>query len=262
MPSSSRPLRPLVAAACLLLLSGCEVPRFQGPQIQSPPPGFTRNPDTSQDQRLFPDRPVTHHDAWVRAQWGDFSGIYINAHAGPTSMEAVEEARRAALETRPRRPDQERDFSPVERLTIDGRDAMGWSELVRSDTRGIEYVAYRAVVPYDTVSYTVEFVSGDPAFKSRPDSLRAIVATFAVGRVEYNIPLILLVAGALLLVVNRIRARSRERKLRHASMALPTIKRPDEDGEGSDDGPAKRSAEAPKPGGPRRRTPPGPSDPS
>lgn len=249
---------PVLAVAALLALAGCDVPRFEGPQVQSPPPGFTLNAETSQDRRLFPDRPVTHHDAWVRAQWGDFSGIYINAHPGPTSAEEVEAAREAARSAGGIRYDQVRDFEPVERLTIDGREAMGWVETIRSEARGLEMVAYRAVIPYDTVTYAVEFISGDPTFKNRPDSLRTIVASFAVGRVRYNIPLILMGAGVLLFLVAQARSRARERRLRAQAMVLPRIERknPEEGRDGAPDeaGPAGSG----RPGGRPPTPPPGP----
>ncbi len=223
------PLRVPSAASLVLVcaLAACEMPRFEGPQIQGPPPGFTLQPDTRLDRVLLGDRPVIGHDTWVRAQWGEFSGIYINAHAGPTGIEEVEAAREAALDRPPARSDQVRDFGQVERLRIDGREAFGWPEIVRSDARGVKYVAYRAVVPYDTVSYAVEFVSGDPAFKMRPDSLRSVVASFAVGRTEYNLPLILVVAGILVFLLARWRPGLAERQRRSASVHLPKIPRPD-----------------------------------
>ncbi len=227
MPPLRVPRAASVALLCALL--ACDMPRFEGAQIQGPPPGFTLQPDTYQDRRLLEDRPVVHHDAWVRAQWGEFSGIYINAHAGPTGIEEVEAAREASLARPPGRADQIREFGEVERLRIDDREAFGWPELVRSERRGVEYVAYRAVIPYDTLSYAVEFVSGDPAFKMRRDSLRTVVASFGIGRTEYNLPLLLLLAGILVLGVARWRSGLRERRRRSASVRLPRIPRPDAD---------------------------------
>ena len=50
-----------------LLAGACDVPRFQGPQVQAPPDGFLRKSDVAQDRRMFPNRPTIHFDAWVTA---------------------------------------------------------------------------------------------------------------------------------------------------------------------------------------------------
>ncbi len=204
-------------------VSACSIPEFQGPQIQDPPNGFTMNPETALQRRMFPDLEVVHHDAWVAAAWGDFSGIYINGHSGVLGMAHMEEARQRALSVPGERPDQVRDIGEIEQVTIDGREALAWAEMVRSPSKGIEYVAYRALIPYDTVSYAVEMVSGDPKFKSRPDTLRTMVATFGVGRTTYNIPMILIAVGALGLMLSVARTRSQERARRHASITLKQI---------------------------------------
>jgi hypothetical protein len=243
---------PLLAA--LVLAAACDVPRFEGAQIQSPPPGFTLQPETTLERRIFPGRTVAGHQTWVRSHWGDFSGIYIQAHPGATPREEVESAWQASLASPGVRWDEEREVGALERLTIDGRDATGWLETVRGPAGGIAWISYRAVIPYDTVSYAVEFLSGDPAFTSHPDSLRTIVASFAVGRVRFNLPLILVAAGAVLFVLSQWRARSRERDLRARAMVLPRIERPDRAGDVGDPASAARPM---SPGAPR--DPPDPS---
>ncbi|MEQ9398004.1 MAG: hypothetical protein RJQ04_02435 [Longimicrobiales bacterium] len=235
----ARPAR--LALLVCMVGAGCSVPNYPGPQIQDPPNGFTLNVDADLERRMFPDREVSYHDAWVAAGWGNFSGIYINGHPGVIGAAEVEAARQAALALPARRPDQVRDFSEVERLTIDGREALAWSEMVRSPTQGIEYVAYRAVIPYDTVTFAVEMISGDPMYKARPDTLRTVVASFAVGEMTINFPLALIAAGALLLVASRVRARSRERAIRHSSITLKQVPKAKE-GEGA------KPAGAPEPG--------------
>ena len=88
MNDTSRPVWP-TAILLVASLSACEMPEFDGPQIQRPPPAFTLNPSTQQDRRMFPDREVLYHDAWVEASWGNFSGIYINGHPGALGAEDV-----------------------------------------------------------------------------------------------------------------------------------------------------------------------------
>lgn len=237
--------RPLLAVTLLLLpLAGCDPPNHPGPQIQEPPPGFTLNPETHLDRLVFPDGEVVHHDAWVAAGWGNFSGIYINGFSGTRGPADATAARDRAMGAPTDRPDQVREVGAMERLTIDDRAAFGWSEALRSQARGLEYVAYRAVVPYDTVTYTVEFISGDPTFKNRPDSVRAVVASFAIGRTKFNLPLILVGAGLTVFLLSQLRGRSVERARRHASINLPKI--PKKDAEGTPGAPA---AASPKPSG-------------
>jgi hypothetical protein len=228
---SASPLRRLPAPALLASLAlaavGCRVPNFEGPQIQSPPPAFTMKNDVSQERRMFPARDVAYHAAWIEASWGNFSGIYINGHGGPTGIEEVETARLAAIEAA---RDERVEFGELEEIEVDGRRAWGWGEVWRLPNDGIRYVVFRAAVPYDTVTYAVDFLTGDPMLKSRPDSLRTIVESFAVGRIEWNYPLIAVVVGIVVLVGARLRARARARanRSRHVTLVrLPTKESPE-----------------------------------
>ena len=165
----------------VLLASACDAPRFQGPQIQAPPEGFLRKSDVAQDRRMFPERPTIHFDAWIEAVWSDFTGIYINGHAGTTTLEEVEEARAWAMENPLDHPLASGD---IETVSIDGRTGWAWMDIWRDN--GLHEVRYHVAIPYDTVTFTVDFTTSDPMFKSRPDSIRTIVSSFAVGRTEWN----------------------------------------------------------------------------
>jgi len=192
-------------AALALASGGCEVPKFKGPQIQQPPPAFSMKHEAEQGVRMFPDREVAFHEAWVEASWGNFSGIYINGHPGVITVKEVEQARQTAIA----RPSERRgEFTPLETLRIDDRKAWGWTEKWWGDNGGLDYVAYRAVIPYDTITYAVEFLTGEPGLKSHPDSLRTIVASFAVGRVRWNMPLLVLAALAGLLALKAVWSRA------------------------------------------------------
>jgi len=210
------------ARATLLVLplmgvGGCRVPEFQGPQIQRPPPAFTLNSATYQDRRMFPDREIVHHDAWVEASWGNFSGIYINGHPGALTREDVEAARSESIRAAVGRA---AEFGEVEGITIDGREAWGWGESWRRDDGGLDFVVFRAAVPYDTLTYAIDFLTGDPGLKIRPDSLRTIVASFAVGRTTWSLPLLALGAGVFLLLVRVMRGRARARREATRRMTL------------------------------------------
>ena len=220
-PPLRRRLRPAALVASLVV-AGCQVPRFQGPQIQNPPDAFTMKNDVSQERRMFPDRDLVFHAAWIEASWGHFSGIYINGHLGTTTILDVEAARQAAIEAA---RGERAEFGEIEEIQVDGRPAWGWGEEWRLPNNGLRYAVFRAAVPYDTVTYAVEFRTGDPILKTHPDSLRTIVASFAIGKTRWNYPVIAIVAGLVLLLGAGLRARGRARSERSRSFTLVEVPR-------------------------------------
>lgn len=209
----------------LLLLAGlaaCEVPNFAGPQLQDPPRGYLLQPNPDAPRSMFAYLPAVYHDAWVQSL-PPYSTIHINGIAGTLSLEDVLAAQ-DSLRARPHDPDI--SFGAVEPLSIDGRDAWGWEERIDTPTRGIPWVAYRSMVPYDTISYSIEVSTEDPLLKAQaPDTLRAIVSTFAVGEVAYDWPLILVGAGLLLFAVHLARQKSRAKAARLQSINLVKIEK-------------------------------------
>jgi len=186
---SAHGIHALSTTLLLAAIAGCDPPRFHGPQVQGVPSGFLRNPGAGRDRDMFPDRPAIHVDAWVDAMFGQFSGIYITGYPGNMSRAEVEEARERSMNV----PTARRmSYGDLEEGRVDGQTAWAWMEVWEDN--GLHEVAYRSVIPYDTVTYVVDFITDDPKFKSRSDSIRAIVSTFAIGRIEWNVPL---VAGAL-----------------------------------------------------------------
>ena len=180
---TARPsVRLLLLLLSIIVTGGCEVPNFEGPQLQAPPEGFRRKPDISQDRRMFPDRTSIHFDAWFLDNWGEFTGIYINGHEGTTTLEEVAEARLWAMANP---PDHPMAYGDIEVVEVDGRTGWAWMEMWRDN--GLHEVRYHAAIPYDTITFTVvDMWTGDPTFKMRPDSIRAIVASFAVGRTKWS----------------------------------------------------------------------------
>ena len=169
---------------------------------------------------MFPDLEVVYHDAWVEASWGNFSGIYINGHPGALGPEEVEAARSAAVGMT---SDALAEFGPLESIQVDGRTGWGWTETWRMENGGLAYVVFRAAVPYDTVTYAIDFLTGEPGLKVRPDSLRTIVASFAAGETRPNLPLIALLASAGMLVLHTLRKRQRARVEATRRMTLVTM---------------------------------------
>lgn len=234
MNDTSRAAWP-AAILTLASLSACEMPKFAGPQIQNPPPAFTLNTATHWDRRMFPAREVLYHDAWVEASWGNFSGIYINGHPGALGSEDVDAARAAAIATT---TDTLAEFGELETIVVDGRTAWGWTESWRLENGGLAYVVFRAAVPYDTITYAIDFLAGDPGLKIRPDSLRTIVASFAVGQTTANLPLLGVLAAISLILLHMLRARQRARAEATRRMTLITM--PKDEADGGDRNPAFR----------------------
>jgi hypothetical protein len=184
---------------------------------------------------MFQHRDVVFQTAWVESI-SDFSTIHINGHPAVLGLEDV----MAAQDTAKRyAEDPDIMFGPVESLTVDGREAWGWEERVQSPSRGLTWVAYRAAVPYDTITYAIEFYSGEPGLKrAAPDTLKAIISTFAIGETTLNMPMIALLLGGALFSVAGLRARARERAARLQSIQLVRVKKPTGDEAGATDVPA------------------------
>lgn len=247
----------LIVLALLLGPAACDMPRFQGPQIQGPPPVFYMQPEAYQQRRLFPDRELVFHTAWVETSDGRFSGIYVNGHDGAFTEEDVYAARDASQAA----AEPSVTFGNVQVMTVDDRRAWGWEERLETRTRGIDWVAYRMVIPYDSVTYAVEFFAGDPGLKGASDTLQVILSSFAVGETEWNFPLIAIFAGMTLFLVSVMRSRSQARQQRLQSIQfvnVPTRKfepLTDEPDEGAKAGPARSAGKDPPASGP----PSGPS---
>jgi len=242
------PTLPKAATAGLLLstlLAACSVPNFEGPQLQEPPRGFLLQSDGYPGSSMFAHLPSTYYDAWVESQ-APYSTIRINGYAGTLTLDDVLAAQDSG---RARVQDPDLRFGPIEPLDIDGRKAWGWEERIESERRGIPWVAYRVMVPYDTVSYTIEFSTENPIFKAEaPESLRAMVSTFGVGETAYNWPLIWLALGLLLFAVHTLRQRAQAKAARLRSINLVKIRKKEEAAEdGGDARPALATAGAPGP---------------
>lgn len=208
----------------LSALGACDVPSFEGPQLQSPPAGFILRPQSRAEHGMLTFRPQIHHDAWVQPA-PPYSTIHINGYEGELTLE---DAMAAQDSLRSNARGATVDFGGIEPLSIDERDAWGWEE--RTDSAGATWVTYRAMVPYDTITYTVEVSTSDPALTAgAPASLQAIVSTFAVGETTYNWPLILLGIAVMAFALYLLRERSRASARRLQSVDLVTVEKRDED---------------------------------
>jgi hypothetical protein len=215
-----RPHRTWLAAPLLVAVAACDVPTFEGPQLQTAPDGFLLV------EGSYPPRPlVSGSDPVFRAAWvessADASTIFIDGY--PVVL-GYEDALAARDSSRRYAHDAETTFGEVEPIRVDGRDGWGWYERVETPRRGRVWVAYRALIPYDSVTYAIEFSSGNPRFKGgAPETLTAVISTFGIGRTTYNVPLIALVVGVALFGVAFLRSRAQARAQRLQSINLVKI---------------------------------------
>jgi hypothetical protein len=171
---------------------------------------------------MFAHLPEVHHDAWVQSL-PPYSTVRINGYAGTLTLDDVIAAQDSG---RTHAPDRDITFGGLEPLVIDGREAWAWEERIETPARGIPWVAYRVMVPYDTISYTIEISTQDPMFKSgAPASLRAIAGTFAVGETVYNWPLIAMGVGLLLLGLHMLRQNAQAKRARLQSINLLKVEK-------------------------------------
>jgi hypothetical protein len=228
-----------VLAGTLVSAYACQMPRFQGPQIQSPPSNFIIAPDNQHAQTLFPERSRSFQTTWVHTDLGGTSVINVDEYGGGATLD---DAVAAQDRIRATATDPDTVFGGIEAITVDGRRGWGWAERVESAQRGLVQVAYRAIVPYDSVSYTIEFISGEPSLKAAaPDTLRAIVTSFAVGRTRYNLPQIAIAFGVLAVGIGMLRGRAQARRDRLRRISLVTI--PKEEPQGDEQEPQDHEEE-------------------
>jgi hypothetical protein len=210
----------------LLALAGCHLPNFKGAQLQEALPGFRRVPGAAQGRKMFPAWEAVHYDVWVNMAWGELSTIHINGYPGTLMRADVQ----AALEDAIASVTEPVTFSGVQEMTIDGQTAWGWAEHLRTD-EGLIWIAYRVAIPYDTITYTLDLHSGDPALKSNSDTLLAIASSFAIGKVVWDIPLILGIGAVLIILFSTARRRARQKAIRLQSITLMKVEIEKEEGE-------------------------------
>ncbi len=240
-------------ATLSIVLAGCEIPNFKGPQVQNISEGFQRQPDSYLGRRMFPDLEVVHHDSWVSMAFGEVSRIIINGHPVVLTRADVTSAQNAARAT----ATEPVTFGDVIQYTIDERQAWGWSERLETAERGLDWIAFHVVIPYDTITYAVELFSHNPYFKRVPDTLATIAQSFAIGEVTWNIPLLVFLGLCVVFLISFLRTRAERRQERLQSIRLVKFKKEDdeEDDEGNDEGGESDAPEEPQDIGEERNAP-------
>jgi len=196
------------------------MPTFEGPQLQTPPQGFLMVQGSYPVRQLVSGPEPVFRRAWVESGV-DASNIFID---GYPAVLGYEDALAARDSSRRYAHDSSTSFGDVEPIRVDGRDGWGWHERVETPTRGLVWVAYRALIPYDSITYAIEFSSGNPKFKNgAPETLKAVIGTFGIGRTTYNVPLIALLVGGALFGIALLRSRAQARSKRLQSINLVKI---------------------------------------
>lgn len=182
----SRPLsRATLALLAASFVVACSQPFLSGPQLQRQLRGFFYDANSTQGRNVFPDREMLRQGAW----WSniddddEYSSIFITTYSGGATREDVQSARdfQEAEYGRGRG-----GYGGLELLRIDDRVAWGWLETDQFQGEVSAY-EFKAVISYDSVTYVVEFYTREPE-RMVPDSLRAVVDAFAIGRVKWNLP--------------------------------------------------------------------------
>lgn len=204
-------------------------------------------------RRLVTGRESIFSAAWVESSV-DASSIFIE---GYPAVLGYEEAVTARNESARYALDPDTRVGEVEPFTVDGRSGWGWEERVETPRRGLVWVAYRAFVPYDSVTYTIEFASGNPTFKrSAPDTLKAVISTFGIGRTTYNVPLIALGAGLGLFALGVLRTKQQARAARNRSINLVKVPKKKDETKDRSVSPAPTAAASAPPPSRANRPPP------
>lgn len=217
-----------VLAPVLVGTSGCSAPAVEGTQIQGAPEGFFFDANAQRSRLVLPERDVLGQGAW----WGDIrseepqSDLFVTRHGGVATVEEVLAAQNRQA-TRYGSPTSI-DYGDVTSVVIGGRPAWAWME-TRYDEHGeVRSLEYTAVIPFDSVSYALQFSTSAP-HRLHADSLVRVVHSFGTGEITIHWNAILgslLVGGGLLLFLV-----GRTRRPRHdTAYRLASVAKPEEDG--------------------------------
>jgi len=173
----------LTMALTVVGAAACLAPTVPGYQVLGVPDGFLFTANANTGVNLFPDRDILSRGVWL----GDIetfepqSEIYVTRYSGRVTIEEAEAARNLQA-SRYGNPSSI-DYGRVATVTIDGRSAFTWLETRYDENNSVRSLDYTAVIPYDTVSYSVEF-STSATHRLYPDSLTRVVHSWGRGKTE------------------------------------------------------------------------------
>ncbi len=191
-------LRQAPAALVLTMMgaAACSAPAVPGYQVQDVPEGFLFTANANTGVHVFPDRDILSRGVWL----GDIetfepqSEIYVTRYSGNVTIGESETAR--DVQARRYGNPSSIDYGRVATVMIDGRSAFAWMETRYDENSAVRSLEDTAVIPYDTVTYSVEF-NTSVAHRLHPDSLTRVVHSWGRGETEVFWGAIL-IAGAVL----------------------------------------------------------------
>ena len=191
-------LRQMAAALALTMVgaAACVAPSVPGYQVQGVPEGFLFTANANTGVNVIPDRDILSRGVWL----GDIetfepqSEIYVTRYSGNVTVEEAEAARDVQA-SRYGNPSSI-DYGRVATVTIDGRAAYAWMETRYDEHSTVRSLGYQAVIPYDTVTYAVEFTTS-AAHRLHPDSLTRVVHSWGRAKTEVLWGAILVAAAVL-----------------------------------------------------------------
>ena len=133
--------------------------------------------EASKDRQVLPHREMISQSAW----YGDLSGyeprseVFMTLYRGAAEVEEAEAARdeQAGRYGNP----ESIDYGEVSWVNIAGQVSWAWLE-TRYDERGeVRSLDYKAVVPFDSVTWVLEFGT-NARNRLHPDSLIGVVHSF------------------------------------------------------------------------------------
>jgi hypothetical protein len=170
MSSWKRLALAFLLAVMVTCVPACSRPMREGPNLAGVPAGFHYDENMSSGRPVLPKRVQVGQSGWMSLDEPSCS-ITFTEYSGTTTDAEL----RAAVAEAAQRYRSE-DFTPVEPIRIDGREAWGWIE---TQTYGgqLASVEYTAVIPYDNVTWAVEYYASNPKLRD-PRLQKDLVSSF------------------------------------------------------------------------------------
>jgi len=170
----------LVTAAALLGLSngGCSGIDRPGPNVEDVPEGFFFDANASAARKVLEVEPLDQSGWFAHNANDDHSSIMITTYQGQIDEDTIRAARDTHAQRwgRKSRSVNGSDYGSVEEIEIDGQRAWAW-EIVQYYKGDLCSIEWTAVVPYEDVTYAVEFFAGMENHMS-PELIRKTVYSF------------------------------------------------------------------------------------
>jgi hypothetical protein len=157
--------------AVLITVPACGPTYREGPNVAGVPEGFRYDANMTSGRPVLPNRTQIGQSGWITPFAEEHSSIMFTQYSGAADEAEV----RAVLDAYARRYTHQK-YGAVEAVTIDKRPAWGWysEQHLKGKLASLEYTA---VIPYDDVTWAVEFYASHPRHRD-PELLKKLVTSF------------------------------------------------------------------------------------